>query len=260
MSEPAKTLAALAVMAAMSVLVIVGARAGRPAPGPPAPEMPIVLDLKIRPPGHRVVILPEPPAPDALHRYGGTLDGVPECPTCRKPYAVILTIDARDPALDYLKLPSKRLLVLTCLDCDVYTRGTLFYQVEPQVRIVEAPESRRGHPIEKPCPPRAIGLRRLGPDDYPDRYGSVEDWQHVLEGSGERKHQLGGPMYRIRGDHRMICPTCRRAMRFVAQIETETWVDLDTDETSGHSLGPRALLYVRVCDDCGVYGTGADVP
>lgn len=262
MNEPGKTFAAFAVMAAMCALVIAGSRAGRVQRDrrPDVNPTVIEIDSADRPPGHRVIILPDTPPEGALHCYGGGVEGMPACPTCNEPYAVLLSIDARDPAIDYLHLPTTHTHVITCLGCDVYTQGVLFYRVAPKIVILSAPESRRGHPIEHPCPPRAVKLRRLTPEEYPSHYPSVDDWEHFLAGAGERKHQLGGPMFKIRGDRRMACPECGLAMRFLAQIESETWTDPATDETAGHTFGPRGVLYLKACDACRIYGTAAEVP
>lgn len=195
------------------------------------------------------------------HKYGGkslVVDPLPDCSVCRRPLRVAFEFDLRDPALAFLKLKGTRLPILTCCDCDLSYAGMLFYRVtDSGIRVISTDATTTFEHWATAFPERGVAVAPVPVVEQPSHYSSLDEWDAAIRFASFAKHQLGGTLLHVQDEMTMSCPECRRQMRVFGQIDSETWEVPGDDRTNhGHMFGDMGMLYVVVCDACGILGTG----
>ncbi len=178
---------------------------------------------------------------------------LPQHKTCGRPYNLALEIDLADPELSYLKVAfSPKLLVITCVECDTPGAGPLIYRLvgpEPRVVIVEDWSTEEISEWPTVFPEHGISLSPLAESDYPSNKKEREAKRPF--------HFIGGEPIWIQYEDFFRCPGCRKPMRYVAQLDSETWKLPGFRDNFGHAFVDEGILYVQVCDPCGMVGTDA---
>jgi len=196
----------------------------------------------------------------ARHRYGrfGGL-ALPACEVCRKPLDLVFDFDLRDPQLEGLGVHgTERLLVLSCLGCDLAYAGQLYYRVSGSTVEVLANQATTAFdsPWPTALPPCALQLVPIPPEERPSAYASEDEWRAAVEFSDPPKHQLGGVPLWVQDELDVRCILCRKRMRLLGQVASETWPVGDGDRLAGHMFGDMGMIYIHYCDACGVLATG----
>lgn len=195
------------------------------------------------------------------HKYGGgpTFMGpLPDCKVCQQPLKLLFQFDLSDPQLRFLDLPKLSFLpVLSCVDCDLAVVGELFYKAHAgEIEVLHSDAVMRSEEWTTACPERNILMSPVPQEQCPSHYESIEAWRDFMEYCKVPKHQLGGTPYWVQDERQVPCPECSRPMRFLGQVDSETWAVPGWETFAGHMFGDMGILYIHYCDECNILGTG----
>ena len=216
--------------------------------------------------GLRITILRDKtfsPPDGYRHKYGGGsgfVRALPDCKVCRQPLKLLFEFDLSDPALHFLNLPQLAFLpVLSCVDCDLAYVGELFYRVRADaIEVLHSDAVTRIEDWDTACPERNIIIAPVPEEQRPSHYKDADAWHDFMEESEVPKHQLAGTPSWVQGEHGVSCVECSRPMRFLGQVDSETWSVAGQGKFAGHMFGDMGILYVHYCDSCDIVATGGD--
>ena len=199
---------------------------------------------------------------DSRHRYGRTGERpLPDCQVCEKPLDSIFDFDLSDPELGFLGLESTgRLRVLSCLGCDLPYAGQLYYRDSGDGVEVLRNDASTAFAAVWPTalPPCAVEVFPVPEAELPSSFQDEAAWREAVEFSEPQKHQLGGQPLWVQDELEVPCAQCRKRMRFLGQVASETWPAPDPRWEAGHMFGDMGMIYIHFCDSCRIYATGGD--
>ena len=206
-----------------------------------------------------------PGASDALHDFCGENDiAGASCPNCKRPLTRLLSLYAKDPALN---LDQERLAVvhlLYCWTCSI-PFGDFSYKIEKHgsVKILNLPARQPDseHGLEGPYdgyrgtfPHRKVSLASI---DAEDQLKLRQRWQstgtETDDGLDEPRHQVGGYPF-IYNPVRTQCPECSRDMPLFAAIcndanGNDPWRRIATETFVGNG---GVQMVFHFCRDCSI--------
>ncbi len=161
------------------------------------------------------------------HRFGGAIDGGPECRNCRRPLHQLLSLDTQAPPLDRSHRHLPRLPVAACLNCQSMSSPlVLAHGEDGRWSIREQASGPAFNDFPAVLTERPVRLDAPAEGGRAARFG----------------YRVGGAPKWIQSDETPDCPGCEEPMTFLAQ--------LDTDDRVGVQFGDDGRLYAFVCPRC----------
>jgi hypothetical protein len=177
------------------------------------------------------------PANPGRHRFGGLAESA--CAVCDGPLHNLITFEPTPDGIAFAR--PGRLQIATCLSCLGWSKAPLFFQHDDAGRPVPL-DSGHQDPEFPTCPLQETWVE-LSPT--PPRW-RWQDW--ALSNSRENLHRVGGHPTWIQSAEYPTCPSCRRLMPMLLQLDS----DLPTQEGGEWLWGSGGICYVFWCGNCSV--------
>jgi len=178
-----------------------------------------------------------PAEPGMPAGFGGLAAG--RCPSCEGQLHRLLHLPAIPADLGVSRCPA--LDLAACLKCLGWSISTMFFRHGSDGHITASigqPDTETGFdPEPDPLPATKVNLAAT-----PARWRQ-QDW--ALSNGRENLNRLGGEPTWIQNPSYPQCPSCRRRMHFLAQLDS-----LDFADGSQWLWGSGGIAYILWCDPC----------